>query len=342
MGKPSNGYKIPDNANVSKVAPDIAMFFDDILGCGMGKDFRIEDCRYKRIIISTDSDVDGDHICGIVVANIYKYARPLLDAGMVYRVITPLYALKATRETEKLDRSLYLYNKEEFFGAYEKRASEVYKIKIDLNDDFVKNDAMRRFLQTNRDYYQMVDVAAKQCTTHPDIIEYLAIHLNDYKKSISEDFAELKYVKEDNSIKGAYDGAFHSFIIDEDLTKILHYLHEVIYIGNSGNHHYHLYKKNKTRNEPAYLGYQSIFNVMNYCQEQEPVIESRFKGLGELDPKEFKLLAMDPNNRTLLRITILDAESTEEVMENLFSDSRQDVRKQMIIDADISVEDIDN
>lgn len=335
-GKPSNGFKIADSANVEKVAPDIAMFFNDILGCGMGKNFNIADCRYKRIIIASDSDVDGAHICGLIVANIYKYARPLIEQGYVYRVITPLYSLRATRETKKINKDLYLYNKEEFFDAYQKKVSKVYKLKVEREGNYISNVVMRNFLQINKDYYEMVKTAANQNTTHPDIVEFLAIHLNDFKTMISNYFEELKYYKSDNSIRGSYDGSFHSFIIDDDLMKTLRKLHEIIYIGNAGIHHYYMYK------DAVELGYISIYNIMDKCKQQEPAIESRYKGQGELDPSEFNLLAMNPNNRSLLRISELDAQSTAEVMENLFADNRQDVRKQMIADADISVDDIDN
>lgn len=339
-GKPSNGYKLSDNANVEKEAPDIAMFFNDILGCGMGKNFRLEDCRYKRIIIGADSDIDGDHIFGIVTANIYKYARPLIEHGMVYRVITPLYALRAKKESKKLDKDLYLYSKDEFFAAYEKRASSVYKIKIDLDDDFISTTAMQRFLKTNRDYFQAVDVTAKQNTTHPDIIEYMGVHLNDYKHTMENDFDELRYIKKDGSIKGIYNGEFHSFMIDEDLVKTLRYIHEVIAVGNEGHSKYHLYKNNGK--EQSYLGHLSLYNIMAHCQTQEPEIESRFKGQGELDPREFNLLAMNPYNRTLIRINILDAEATMETILDLFDDTRSDVRQKLIEESDLTPEDIDN
>lgn len=335
-GKPSNAFKISDSANIEKVAPDIAMFFNDILGCGMGKNFNIADCRYKRIIIASDSDVDGAHICGLVVANIYKYARPLLEQGYVYRVITPLYALRAPKETAKVNKDLYLYNKESFFDVYQKKVSKIYKLKVKKDSDFINPIVMRNFLQVNNDYYEMIKTVANQNTTHPDIIEFLAIHLNDFKTTISQYFEELKYYRSDNSIRGSYDGSFHSFIIDDDMMKSLKKLHEIIYINNEGIHHYYMYKDS---NE---LGYISIYNIMDKCKQQEPAIESRFKGQGELSPKEFNLLAMNPNNRSLLRITIEDAQTTAEVMDNLFSDNKQDARKQMVANADISVDDIDN
>ena len=335
-GKPSNAFKISDSANIEKVAPDIAMFFNDILGCGMGKNFNIADCRYKRIIIASDSDVDGAHICGLVVANIYKYARPLLEQCYVYRVITPLYALRAPKETAKVNKDLYLYNKESFFDVYQKKVSKIYKLKVKKDSDFISPIVMRNFLQVNNDYYEMIKTVANQNTTHPDIIEFLAIHLNDFKTTISQYFEELKYYRSDNSIRGSYDGSFHSFIIDDDMMKSLKKLHEIIYINNEGIHHYYMYKDS---NE---LGYISIYNIMDKCKQQEPAIESRFKGQGELSPKEFNLLAMNPNNRSLLRITIEDAQTTAEVMDNLFSDNKQDARKQLVANADISVDDIDN
>lgn len=342
-GKPTNGWKLPNNmdlAEVEKKAPDIAMFFNDILGCGMGKNFRIENCRYRRIIISSDADIDGNHICGVVVANIYLYARPLIEMGMVYRVITPLYSLRTSVKSKKLDKELYLYSKDEFFDVYEKRASDYYSLKLYPDSNYISSIAMRRFLKTNRDYYQLIDMISNRLTTSPDIIEYMAYHINDYKTTISERFPEIKYNKRDNSIIGSYDGDFHSFIIDEDLQKDLHYLHEIIAIGNENHFTYHLYKK--SGKEYAYLGEQTIFSIMTYCQTQEPEVESRFKGLGELSPKEFKILAMNPKHRRLLRITILDAESTTETILDLFSESRKDVRKQMVIDADLTLEDIDN
>ena len=336
QGKPTNGFKLSDSANIEKVAPDIVMFFNDILGCGMGKNFNIADCRYKRIIIASDSDVDGAHICGLVVANIYKYAKPLIEQGYVYRVITPLYALRASKDTNKINKDLYLYNKESFFDVYQKKVSKIYKLKVKEDSDFINTTVMRNFLQVNNDYYEMIKTVANQNTTHPDIIEFLAIHLNDFKTTINQYFEELKYYRSDNSIRGSYDGSFHSFIIDDDMMKSLKKLHEIIYIKNEGVHHYYMYKDGKE------LGYISIYNIMDKCKQQEPAIESRFKGQGELSPKEFNLLAMNPNNRSLLRITIEDAQTTAEVMDNLFADNKQDARKQLVANADISVEDIDN
>ena len=61
-----------------------------------------------------------------------------------------------------------------------------------------------------------------------------------------------------------------------------------------------------------------------------------------MDPVEMSELLMNPNNRVLVRMTIGDAEETTRIMDDLFKESHSYVRKQMVDDAEISVDDIDN
>lgn len=64
------------------------------IGGGSGADFDVESCRYGRIIILCDADVDGSHIRCLLLTLIYHHMRPLLDAGMVYAAQPPLFAVK--------------------------------------------------------------------------------------------------------------------------------------------------------------------------------------------------------------------------------------------------------
>jgi DNA gyrase subunit B len=64
------------------------------IGAGSGRDFRIEDARYGRIIILCDADVDGSHIRCLLLTLIYHYMRPLLEAGCVFAAQPPLYTVK--------------------------------------------------------------------------------------------------------------------------------------------------------------------------------------------------------------------------------------------------------
>lgn len=64
------------------------------IGAGSGKDFKLEDARYGRIIILCDADVDGSHIRCLLLTLIYHYMRPMLEAGRVFAAQPPLYSSK--------------------------------------------------------------------------------------------------------------------------------------------------------------------------------------------------------------------------------------------------------
>lgn len=63
----------------------------NVIGAGVGPTFNIEDAKFNKIIIMADADSDGAHICSLVLTGLYKYCRPLFDAGYVYVAVTPLY-----------------------------------------------------------------------------------------------------------------------------------------------------------------------------------------------------------------------------------------------------------
>ncbi|MBQ3509891.1 MAG: DNA topoisomerase (ATP-hydrolyzing) subunit B [Peptococcaceae bacterium] len=100
--------------NVEKARLDRVLGSDEIrnmitaMGTGVGQDFDISKARYHKLILMTDADVDGAHIRILLLTFLFRYMRPLIDAGYVYVAQPPLYGI-VNKKGKVLE---YLYNDE--------------------------------------------------------------------------------------------------------------------------------------------------------------------------------------------------------------------------------------
>ncbi|GAA1257913.1 DNA topoisomerase (ATP-hydrolyzing) subunit B [Sphaerisporangium rubeum] len=70
------------------------------LGTGVHAEFDISKLRYHKLILMADADVDGQHITTLLLTLLFRFMRPLIEAGHVYLSQPPLYKIKWDRRGE--------------------------------------------------------------------------------------------------------------------------------------------------------------------------------------------------------------------------------------------------
>jgi DNA gyrase subunit B len=73
-----------------------------VVGAGSGRTFDLEQARYGKVILMADADADGGHIRCLLLTLLYRYMRPLLDAGRVFAAVPPLHRIEVVGTKEPI------------------------------------------------------------------------------------------------------------------------------------------------------------------------------------------------------------------------------------------------
>ncbi|MFI0717941.1 DNA topoisomerase (ATP-hydrolyzing) subunit B [Streptomyces sp. NPDC021224] len=100
-------------------------------GTGVHEDFDIAKLRYHKIILMADADVDGQHINTLLLTFLFRFMRPLVEAGHVYLSRPPLYKIK--------------WGRDDFEYAYSDRERDALVVLGKQNGKRVREDSIQRF-----------------------------------------------------------------------------------------------------------------------------------------------------------------------------------------------------
>ncbi len=98
----------PLKTDVSKILQNQEMSdIIRVIGAGFGKDFDVSKMNFNKVVITSDQDSDGFDIELLLLTFFYTYMRPLVEAGKLYRAVTPLYIIR------QKDKEFYCYSDSE-------------------------------------------------------------------------------------------------------------------------------------------------------------------------------------------------------------------------------------
>jgi len=144
------------------------------VGTGIREEFDPERLRYHKLIIMADADVDGAHICTLILTFFFRYLHKLVEEGYVYIAKPPLYQIKNGKKTVYLhtDEELDQYRREHgggfglkrFKGLGEMNPQELWETTMNPENRILKRIEIRDPLQADEIFSTLMgnDVALRR------------------------------------------------------------------------------------------------------------------------------------------------------------------------------------
>ena len=242
------------------------------------------------------------------------YFPQLIMAGMVYKAIPPLYAIKEGKKnryfTEQIDMVKFV---QKTFLANNTLAK--------LNKTALTDKELTKLFITNADYVYYLEKAAKTYAVQTYLLEMVLIHYITNKNSINvtklnkEVNSVYRFMKAEKAggavvIKGTIDKS--NFIPFGD--KLLYDCRFVLDILNKNECTHYIMNGKKA----------SLYEIMKIYDNSMPKSVQRYKGLGEMDADELAESTLYPgSDRTLVRYTMESAKEAIEYVRSFESNSKK-------------------
>ena len=345
--------KLLENNEISALIAAVGVDIDNVED--------VSKVRYGKIIIMTDADVDGQHIRTLLLTFFFRQMRKLIEAGHVFVARPPLFKV-----TQKKDTS-FVQTREEMVEKLTTRGLKATTLHV------TKPDRPARTL-TGDDLARLVPALAEAAVVG---LERRGRTLDDFKDADGAFPAYQLHVRatnkdqwfrttdEVNAYKTVLAGELkHEPVVGEDYTldewHDLKALNRAVAKLRGAGFEGLTFGPGDLVPLPRIAGREPLVRFTlehdgsrkELVSLRELVLEirrlgekgiaiTRFKGLGEMDPEELWATTLDPQHRTLLKVTLNDAFKAEEMFRTLMGKEVQDRRAFIFKNSLKSVDEID-
>ena len=326
------------------------------LGTGIGRDdFNADKCRYHKIILMADADVDGSHIRTLLLTFFYRQMPELIERGYVYIAQPPLYKAKRGNSI------IYLKNEHEMEDYLVRGGCEDAVLIRDNGEQLIGEDLISLVDKTRKARPLINTLGIK---VPEKIVEQLAIH-GLFNKDVFNDMDKLRnelklLVDRLNELEAEYDrgwqaevlgdgsinfnrtlrGVKEEHIVSGDifespearaLNEMKSFLHE--YFSQTSQ------LSSKSGLEKRITGPVTFVDAIMAAGKKGISIQ-RYKGLGEMNAEQLWETTLDPEARSLLQVKIEHMDEADEVFSTLMGDVVEP-RKEFIQENALNVVNLD-
>ena len=313
-------------------------------GAGVGEEFNISKLRYHKLIITCDADVDGSHIRTLLLTLLYRQMPKLLEDGYIYLAQPPLYKIKRGKREEyvqtenkmndillELGREGLVLQQIKGKNKYtDAQFSDVLECLIEL--ELLENVLHKKGVDFDK-YMSLLNPKTKKLPIYRVKVEdvYQFLYSDQELAKLTKE-AEKGEGKKELDVLEIYEAGEM-----EDLIKRLakHDMDTADYNKKTETAEaLDVPKSKKEKDKPKQSGlfkisgdgvekeFGGLKEILHFVKSngKKGMHIQRYKGLGEMNPQQLWETTMDPDKRTLLKITIEDAVAADQMFTVLMGD----------------------
>lgn len=328
------------------------------LGTGIGPEsFNADKCRFHKIILMTDADVDGAHIRTLLLTFFYRQMPELIERGWLYIAQPPLYRIVEGK------KDIYIKDDEELERTLLKRILSHLKVTLLKNGKIFQEvkDPITFFQKLFQLEKCLLSLLKKNYPTKVVLLLFKKGFqaLTDFEEEkrveeLSQSAKELgfKISKVRNSSYNPKYFEFYLFSEEESFTYCR--IGPEIIFEKAYREAYSIFEKFKelvdtdleiklkdvNKRFPNF--WLRLTEILSFLREEgiKGLYIQRYKGLGEMNSQQLWETTMDPQRRTLKKVTIQDAQKANEMFSILMGENVEP-RKEFILEHALEYRELD-